>query len=371
MFYDFKIVYIHGRVASSTSPIARPSMSTSTDAKKRHVCVHCDQVCSTSSHLARHARIHSGVKEFKCDYPGCEKRSSRLDNLRAQFVFPHFDSGLVLFFSAPASESTLANLAPKNPQNPRAAAHTHPQCRPRLRSRPPTSPTDRRHQNCSTPQPLILPTRRCQTVCSFSCRPLRLPRGDSPKINSATFPSNLRWPIRGASIPTPDFPGACRLRSCAMNRPTGSTPPCMRSAAPAAGSITLTRPRPTLRRRRVPHTLPRPTLRQWRVPHTHTLHTLRILVLLSIPRPRNSGITGVSPKTICRALCRVGVRCCFVHLHTYLDIAIVCNTTISPPSPNSTPRRHRSGPPRAPTRTARSPGPGLFSLQIVWRTNRS
>ncbi|KAJ7813687.1 hypothetical protein B0H14DRAFT_3477659 [Mycena olivaceomarginata] len=58
-------------------------MSTSTDAKKRHVCVHCDQVCSTSSHLARHARIHSGVKEFKCDYPGCEKRSSRLDNLRA------------------------------------------------------------------------------------------------------------------------------------------------------------------------------------------------------------------------------------------------------------------------------------------------
>ncbi|KAF7360746.1 Nrg1-like zn-finger transcription factor [Mycena venus] len=59
------------------------SHSTSTSAKKGHACRHCDQVCSTSSHLARHSRIHTGQKEFKCNYPGCEKRSSRQDNLRA------------------------------------------------------------------------------------------------------------------------------------------------------------------------------------------------------------------------------------------------------------------------------------------------
>ncbi|KAK7039825.1 hypothetical protein R3P38DRAFT_2614432, partial [Favolaschia claudopus] len=54
------------------------------EAKKRqHICSYCDQVCSTSSHLARHRRIHSGVKEFVCDFPGCEKRSTRLDNLRS------------------------------------------------------------------------------------------------------------------------------------------------------------------------------------------------------------------------------------------------------------------------------------------------
>ncbi|KAJ6562667.1 hypothetical protein B0H19DRAFT_1069263 [Mycena capillaripes] len=50
---------------------------------KRHPCRDCDKSFSTSSHLARHTRIHTGQKDFQCDYPGCEKRSSRLDNLRA------------------------------------------------------------------------------------------------------------------------------------------------------------------------------------------------------------------------------------------------------------------------------------------------
>ncbi|KAJ6489851.1 hypothetical protein C8R45DRAFT_991990 [Mycena sanguinolenta] len=71
-------VYNHGRLN-----IARSSFIPATGMEKRHVCPHCGQTCSTSSHLARHSRIHKGLKEFKCDYPGCEKRSSRLDNLRA------------------------------------------------------------------------------------------------------------------------------------------------------------------------------------------------------------------------------------------------------------------------------------------------
>ncbi|KAJ7645127.1 hypothetical protein DFH06DRAFT_998867 [Mycena polygramma] len=62
------------------------SHSGSTDTQKRYPCRDCDKAFSTSSHLARHSRIHSGQQDYKCDHPGCEKRCSRLDNLRAQCV---------------------------------------------------------------------------------------------------------------------------------------------------------------------------------------------------------------------------------------------------------------------------------------------
>ncbi|KAJ7367244.1 hypothetical protein B0H14DRAFT_2373095 [Mycena olivaceomarginata] len=53
---------------------------------KRYVCPECDKAFSTSSHLGRHARVHTGEKSYKCDYPGCETRCSRADNLQAQWV---------------------------------------------------------------------------------------------------------------------------------------------------------------------------------------------------------------------------------------------------------------------------------------------
>ncbi|KAJ7264046.1 hypothetical protein B0H12DRAFT_1102699 [Mycena haematopus] len=76
-------MYINTALSTLPSPPPSLLMSDSTDTKRRHVCPHCGQACSTRSHLARHSRIHTGLKEYKCDYPGCEKRSSRLDNLRA------------------------------------------------------------------------------------------------------------------------------------------------------------------------------------------------------------------------------------------------------------------------------------------------
>ncbi|KAJ7923380.1 hypothetical protein B0H13DRAFT_1504925, partial [Mycena leptocephala] len=54
--------------------------------KKRYSCEDCDKAFSTSSHLARHSRIHTGQKLYICDYPGCGKRCSRHDNLRTQCV---------------------------------------------------------------------------------------------------------------------------------------------------------------------------------------------------------------------------------------------------------------------------------------------
>ncbi|KAJ6508422.1 hypothetical protein C8R45DRAFT_816571 [Mycena sanguinolenta] len=61
------------------------SQSESSDAsKKRYVCLECDKAFSTSSHLGRHSRVHIGEKSYKCDFPGCETRCSRADNLQAQ-----------------------------------------------------------------------------------------------------------------------------------------------------------------------------------------------------------------------------------------------------------------------------------------------
>ncbi|KAF9070905.1 hypothetical protein BDP27DRAFT_1220043, partial [Rhodocollybia butyracea] len=55
--------------------------------KKRHVCPTCDRCFTTSGHLARHSRVHTGEKNHKCPFPGCETRCSRQDNLQQQWVF--------------------------------------------------------------------------------------------------------------------------------------------------------------------------------------------------------------------------------------------------------------------------------------------
>ncbi|KAA1466733.1 hypothetical protein DENSPDRAFT_767686 [Dentipellis sp. KUC8613] len=52
--------------------------------KKRHVCPTCQKAFTTSGHLSRHARVHTGERNHKCPFPGCETRCSRQDNLQQQ-----------------------------------------------------------------------------------------------------------------------------------------------------------------------------------------------------------------------------------------------------------------------------------------------
>ena len=54
------------------------------DPKKRHACPTCSRAFTTSGHLARHIRVHTGERNHKCPFPGCETRCSRQDNLQQQ-----------------------------------------------------------------------------------------------------------------------------------------------------------------------------------------------------------------------------------------------------------------------------------------------
>ncbi|CDO53414.1 similar to Saccharomyces cerevisiae YDR043C NRG1 Transcriptional repressor that recruits the Cyc8p-Tup1p complex to promoters [Geotrichum candidum] len=46
---------------------------------KKYTC-HCKRSFTTSGHLARHMRIHTGEKNYECPYDGCSARFSRQDN---------------------------------------------------------------------------------------------------------------------------------------------------------------------------------------------------------------------------------------------------------------------------------------------------
>ncbi|KAK9456384.1 hypothetical protein V1511DRAFT_447465, partial [Dipodascopsis uninucleata] len=47
--------------------------------RRRYNC-HCGKSFTTSGHLARHTRIHTGEKNYPCPEAGCGARFSRQDN---------------------------------------------------------------------------------------------------------------------------------------------------------------------------------------------------------------------------------------------------------------------------------------------------
>lgn len=72
--------------APTTSSKGKNGATGPADGKaKRHVCQICQRGFTTGGHLQRHQRIHTGVKAFKCPFPGCETRTSRQDNLQQHY----------------------------------------------------------------------------------------------------------------------------------------------------------------------------------------------------------------------------------------------------------------------------------------------
>ncbi|KAI0004979.1 hypothetical protein BJV74DRAFT_762575, partial [Russula compacta] len=66
-------------------PPSTSQFSPSTPNKKKHVCHICRKAFTTSGHLSRHARIHTGERNHKCPFPGCDTRCSRQDNLQQHY----------------------------------------------------------------------------------------------------------------------------------------------------------------------------------------------------------------------------------------------------------------------------------------------
>ncbi|GAA5805194.1 hypothetical protein EDC94DRAFT_521822 [Helicostylum pulchrum] len=69
-----------------TSPTSE-DWSDSQQSKRKYHCVEpgCNKSFTTSGHLARHNRIHTGEKNFPCLFPGCQSRFSRQDNMMQHY----------------------------------------------------------------------------------------------------------------------------------------------------------------------------------------------------------------------------------------------------------------------------------------------
>ncbi|KEI42231.1 uncharacterized protein L969DRAFT_14435 [Mixia osmundae IAM 14324] len=73
-------------LASATSksePQASTDAASPSDPRRKHACTFsgCTKAFTTSGHLARHSRIHTGEKRYECLLPGCGARFSRQDNM--------------------------------------------------------------------------------------------------------------------------------------------------------------------------------------------------------------------------------------------------------------------------------------------------
>lgn len=70
--------------AFSSPPSTSSTVDDTTSKRKKktpktYTC-HCNRSFTTSGHLARHMRIHTGEKNYTCPYAGCFARFSRQDN---------------------------------------------------------------------------------------------------------------------------------------------------------------------------------------------------------------------------------------------------------------------------------------------------
>ncbi|CEP61173.1 C2H2-type zinc finger protein LALA0_S02e08350g [Lachancea lanzarotensis] len=62
------------------TPHGHRAKAHSVERRRKYVCKTCDKGFTTSGHLARHKRIHTGEKNHVCPHAGCGQRFSRHDN---------------------------------------------------------------------------------------------------------------------------------------------------------------------------------------------------------------------------------------------------------------------------------------------------
>ncbi|SCU83923.1 LAMI_0C05358g1_1 [Lachancea mirantina] len=71
--------------AGSPGSAGGAAVSVPIEQRRRYLCKTCSKGFTTSGHLARHNRIHTGEKNHVCPYEGCGQRFSRHDNCVQHF----------------------------------------------------------------------------------------------------------------------------------------------------------------------------------------------------------------------------------------------------------------------------------------------
>jgi len=85
----------YSRRTSTTPSTSRRNSGQSSQtkiSKRRYECATCGKTFTTSGHVARHNRIHTGEKNFQCPEPGCSQRFSRQDN--CMYMISGFDANI-------------------------------------------------------------------------------------------------------------------------------------------------------------------------------------------------------------------------------------------------------------------------------------
>ncbi|KAF8179195.1 hypothetical protein BJ912DRAFT_982854 [Pholiota molesta] len=144
--------------STSSPPLSPSSQHTSTTSvsatsapgcKKRHVCGTCDRAFTTSGHLARHSRVHTGERNHKCPFPGCETRCSRQDNLQQHYRI-HLSPGSRRSSTRSAGSRGAKKAAAAAAQAAVAAQEPSP-ISPSLSSPPPLEPARMYNHHSQSP----------------------------------------------------------------------------------------------------------------------------------------------------------------------------------------------------------------------------
>ncbi|KAI8643911.1 hypothetical protein BD408DRAFT_414086 [Parasitella parasitica] len=108
-----------GAMETVSTP-ATSSAPAESSSKRKYHCAEsgCAKSFTTSGHLARHNRIHTGEKNFPCLFPGCLSRFSRQDNM-----MQHYRTHM-----SPKSKRTQKKVTTEDP-HPRPRLHAHQRIR--------------------------------------------------------------------------------------------------------------------------------------------------------------------------------------------------------------------------------------------------